>query len=172
MTIHDHILAHLHELLGERSTRERWYGAEATPTEKFALGKDLAVPFVATSGNNTWGAAIPIVGSRDDPAAKGTSSFHIHRINIEASSEDSTYMIRFLYGSTSLKEASNADRYTEKMIVATAAHPLAGGGRSITIRCQELRSRHHKVWAQVWNVTNLATLTFFIGCTFRDMFIV
>ena len=169
VNIHDHILADLHEIIGERATRERWWSAAAAPTEKNAIGKDLAVPFVATSGNDTWGVAIPVIGSRDDPAAKGTSSFHIHRINIVASSEDSTYMIRFLYGSTSLEEAAQAQRYTEKMVVATAAHPLAGGGRALTIRCQELQSRHHKVWCQVWNVTNLATLTFFLGCHGHDL---
>jgi len=75
-----------------------------------------------------------------------------------------TYVLRFLYGSQSLEEAVQAQRYTEKMMIATVAHPLVGQGNEITIRTDELRCRRHMVWAQGWNATNGATLDFFFGC--------
>jgi len=159
----DEIYALLVDVYEERNTRERWWGAAAAPTEKNAIAKTISVPFVATSGNDTWGPAIPIIGSRDDPAPKGSSYFHIHRINIEEVSSDTTWMFRLLYSNYSLEEAAQAQRYTEKLFASTVAVALLDHGRSFTIRSDVLHCGQCKVWAQVWNATNLATLEFYIG---------
>jgi len=168
MTIHDHIIEHLHELLGEWQTREIWWGAAVLPTEKNALARTASNPFVVTSGNNTWGPAILVVGSRDDPAPKGTSTFHIHRITVEGHSSNTTWLLRFLYGKESLEEAAQASRWTEALVIATATHPLAAAGAPVDLRFPELASRRYKVWCQAWNGTNLATIEFYVGCHGHD----
>ncbi|HUV67118.1 MAG TPA: hypothetical protein VMW24_24735 [Sedimentisphaerales bacterium] len=156
------------EVLGELETRERWWGSAAVPTEKNAIVKGVTNPFRVVSGNNAWGPVIQVIGSRDDPGPKGTSTYHLHRVMVAEQSTTTAWMPRFIFGYQSLKEAVYGHRWSEIMVIASVDNPHATAGAPIQIRIGNVPARQYKVWAQGWNATNLATLDFYIGCHGHD----
>jgi len=175
MTIYDDIIEGI-ATLDERlqflscyiNSPEWWWGEAAVPTSKNVIERNVDNPFRCISGNDTWGAAVLIVGPRDDPAPKLASRFHIHRIDVAAQSEVSTWRIRFLYGVESLEEAAQAQRWTETMVTAQVSLPIAAGGSPVPVQVPALPCRRAKVWAQAWNATNAATIDFYFGCYGHD----
>ena len=140
---------------------ELWWGAADAPNESNAIESNVDQPFVATSGNNTWGVAIPIIGSNDVPVKFWQTRYDLHRVAISAVDNGTPWKLRFLYGGQSLEEAAQARRWTETMSIAT------GIGSNIGAEPSELRFPiirvGWRVWAQVWNQTNLDTISFFVG---------
>ena len=57
----------VHEVEKHLHGRERWWGAVGAPDETNAIAATVTVPIVARSGANTWGTAIPICGTGDNP---------------------------------------------------------------------------------------------------------
>lgn len=140
---------------------ELWWGATAAPNQDNAIDANVNRPFQVISGNNTWGAAVPVVGRLDNPVKPWQTSFDMHRIAVAAVSNATAWRIRFLYSDQSLEEAAQALRYTMTMNIAT------GIGANVDGRPADLRMRPIPVgwivWAQGWNATGLATLDFFHG---------
>jgi len=119
-------------------------------------------PFVAISGDNTWGDAIPIVGSADDPTAVGDDSyFDLHHILISDSADATVYLMRLIYGTGTSGNAISAGQYSELLF-------LPGTGPKstpVTINVPMPRvAVGQKVWVQVWNATNLSEIDFFWKC--------
>jgi len=143
-------------------TYERWWGIAVAPTTKNCVLKGVTNPFVLTSGLDTWGPAVQVVGYQDKMGRRGSVKFDLHRIVVIAQSQESTYLMRFLYSEESLEEAAQAERWSEVPLTPTIDHPLAGSASPIdTFQPQVVVGT--MVWAQCWNVTNLATISFFEG---------
>ena len=140
---------------------EIWYGSVAAPTTTTAIDENVNRPYVALSGNNTWGPLIHVVGTEDRPVKPWKTSYAVHRIVIAAVSNATPFKIRLIYGGGTVEEAMAAIQWTETMTVAT------GIGNNIDGTPSDIRMRvlpvGYAVWAQVWNATNAAQLDFFVG---------
>ena len=149
------IETHLH-------SRERWWGAVAVPDETNAIEANVTRPFAATSGNDTWGAAIPILGTADDPTV-GLVKFDLHRLLITDIDADTTpWRVRIITGTGTSAAAIGAGDWTETMVIANAVPGNRAGGTPIDI--QSLRHDVGvKCWCSVWNDTAGEILSFFYG---------
>lgn len=148
---------HLHAL-------ERWWGAVAVPDEADAIEANVNRPFAAASGDNTWGVAIPILGTNDNPVLATDTLFDPHRVLVVDLDDDTTpWRLRFIYGTGTSADAINDGQWSEIMIVANAIPGnRAGGYPSDIIMCRHAVGI--KMWAQAWNDTDGEVLDFFYGC--------
>ena len=158
----DSLAYRVEELERHFHTEERWWGAVAIPGEANAIEANVARPFVVASGNDTWGVAIPILGSNDDPTSNTGVYFDPHRVVVvDFDGNETVWRIRFIWGAGTSGEAIAAGQWTEFMIINTAAGPRALGTPS-PMKCPRI-AIGRKMWAQAWNATNLDELTFFWG---------
>jgi len=143
---------------------ERWWGALAFPTETNAIEANVTRPFAATSGNDDWGAAIPICGTADNPVLGTDTLFDPHRVLIVDLDDDTTpWRFRIIFGTGTSAAAISAGQWTEIMITSNVVPGNKAGGVPANI----IMCRHAvgvKMWAQAWNDTNGEVLQFFYGC--------
>lgn len=142
---------HVHSVL-------RWWGALAVPDETNAIEANVDRPFVATSGNDTWGAAIPINGTADVPSLATDTEFDCHEVLVTDSDHATPYRLRLIYGTGTSAAAIGAGQWTELMFI-TASGPFAAGATAV-IRMPS-QTVGVKLWMQVWNATNASTVSFF-----------
>jgi hypothetical protein len=143
---------------------ERWWGAVAVPDETNAIESNVTRPFAATSGNDDWGAAIPIIGTADNPGITGLSTeFDVHELLITDLDDDTTpWKIRLIYGTGTSADAITAGQFSERMVQTNAVPGNRAGGRPVNFRMIVL-DVGTKAWAQSWNATLNETAEFFIG---------
>ena len=153
------------EVEGHFHTHERWCGILTTQSTvlwaRFADGK-IDTPFVATSGNNVYGAAIQCLGTGDTPVISGKTKFDVHRISVSAVSDTGTTFVRLTYGTGTQSAALTAGQYSEVAVFATST----GANRNSSpadVKMPRLVSGSHKVWAQALNTVNGATISFYLG---------
>jgi len=142
---------------------ERWWGALVAPDETNAIEANVNRPFVAASGDNTWGAAIPILGTDDNPVLATDAKFDIHRLLVTDLDDDTTpWRVRVIWGSGTSADAITAGQWTEMMTVTNAVPGNRAGGSPIDVimRREDIGV---KIWAQVWNDTDAEELSFFTG---------
>ena len=144
--------------------RERWWGAVAVPDETNAIDSNVDTPFAATSGNNTWGAAIPICGTADDPTpGDGDVKYDCHRIFVTDLDDDtSPWKFRIIWGTGTSAEGIAALDWTEVPVQSNAVP----GNRAGASPADVLMRRENvgvKLWAQAWNDTNGEIMSFFWG---------
>lgn len=142
---------------------ERWWGATGAPDETNAIDANLTVPFQATSGADEWGAAIPICGASDNPVLSGMTEFDPHRLIItDMDSETDAWRIRLIYGTGTSADAIAAGQWSEVMLISRIATGAISGGVPVDFRMPQI-SVGTKLWAQSWNDTEDAVLSFFWG---------
>jgi len=158
------ILEEVVEIERHFHTQERWWGAVAVPDETNAIEANVNRPFAATSGANTWGAAIPICGTDDNPVQAGDTLFDPHRILVVDLDDDTTpWRFRIIFGTGTSAQAIIDDQWSEIMVTSNVVPGNKAGGTPANI----LMCRHAvgvKMWAQAWNDTNGEVLDFFYGC--------
>lgn len=139
---------------------ERWWGAVGAPDETNAIDANVDTPFVATSGNDTWGTAIPICGTGDNPVLATDVKYDAHMILVTDTDHSTPYRIRFIYGTGTSAAAISAGQWSEGIFI-TAGGPFSSGvpaeGRMPRVDVGT------KLWVQVWNATNASTVSFFWG---------
>lgn len=139
----------------------RSWGAVAVPDETNAIESNVDNPFVATSGNNTWGAAIPILGTADNPVLDGMDEFDCREILVTDLDSDTTpWKFRIIWGTGTSGDAITAEQWTEEMVTTNAVPGNRAGGTSVSIRMPHL-DVGIKLWAQAWNDTLNEALSFF-----------
>ena len=142
---------------------ERWWGALAGPTETNAIEANVGRPFVAISGADTWGTAIPIKGSADNPVLTSQTTFDAHRIMVTDLDDDTTpWRLRIIWGTGTSGDAVTAGQWTEVMVMTNAVPGNRAGSSPVDIRMPNI-ALATKLWAQSWNDTNLEELSFFVG---------
>ena len=150
----------VHEIEKHFHVRERWWGAAAVPSETNAIDANVDTPFVATSGNDDWGTAIPICGTADNPVITTDVKFDAHMILVTDTDHTTPYRIRLIYGTGTSAAAISAGQWSEGMFI-TSGGPFSSGvpaeGRMPRIDVGS------KLWVQVWNETNASTVSFFWG---------
>lgn len=144
-------------------TLERWWGAVAVPDETNAIDANVTRDFVAISGNDDWGTAIPILGTADDPTPNGQLLFDAHRIIFtDLDDETDLWRFRIVFGYGTSGAAIAAGQWTEIPVIANAVPGNRAGGTAEDIKMIIL-SVGIKMWAQSWNDTNLEELSFQYG---------
>lgn len=151
----------VHEIEKHLHSREFWWGSDGSPDETTAIDANVDVPFVAISGNDTWGTAISIMGVDDIPANVGDVRFDARRVLVTDTEHATPYRMRFIWGSGTSANAISAGQWSEFMFI-TASGPFISG---TPVEMQMPRATvGEKLWAQVWNATNLSEVDFFYGC--------
>ena len=151
----------VHEIERHFHGRSRRWGAKAAPDETNAIEANVDRPFVAVSGNNTWGAAIPIVGSADTPVPSNAAAYYdLDHILIADTDHETPYRIRFIYGTGTSADAIAAEQWSEIVImVGTGPHSSPA---ALPIMMPRVAAGT-KCWLQAWNATNLSEVDFFHG---------
>lgn len=144
--------------------RSRMWGAVAVPDETNAIEANVDRPFVAISGANTWGAAIPVCGTDDVPVPSvDNAKFDLHKILVTDLDDDTTpWRIRFIWGTGTSADAITAEDWSENMVMSNAVPGNRAGGSPVLIMMRRV-DVGSKVWCQVWNDTNAEELSFFWG---------
>jgi len=144
--------------------RERWWGALAGPDETNAIEANVNRPFVAPSGDNTWGAAVPVLGTADDPTpGDGDTKFDMHRILATDLDNDTTpWRLRLIWGTGTSGDAITAGQWTEIMIMTNAVPGNRAGAVPVDVIMERL-DVGTIFWAQAWNDTDAKELSFFYG---------
>ena len=142
--------------------RERWWGALGAPDDTNAIDINVNRPFVAISGNDAWGTAISIMGTADDVGIGADPYFDPHRVLfVDFNGNATAWRVRFIWGTGTSGDAITAGQWSEIMVINAVAGPFAVG---VPSQIKHIRvAVGTKMWAQVWNATNLEELDFFYG---------
>lgn len=158
-----HLTEEVEEICQHFHNIERWWGAVAAPDETNAIEANVNRPFQATSGANTWGAAIPICGTADNPVLTGQVEFDAHRLLIvDIDSETDEWRLRIIWGDGTSADAITAGQWSEIPIIANAIPGNRAGGVPMPIRMLPV-AIGTKLWAQSWNDTLNEILQFTWG---------
>lgn len=153
----------VHELERHFHNVERWWGALAAPDETNAIEANVTRPFVAASGADTWGAAIPILGTDDNPVLATDVKFDIHRLLVTSlDDETDAWRIRIIWGTGTSGDAITAGQWSEIMLESNAVPGNRAGGQPVDVIMRR-EDVGVKLWAQVWNDTNSEEMSFFWG---------
>ena len=150
----------VHEIERHFHNRERFWGATGAPDETNAIAATVSVPFVAVSGNNTWGTAIPICGTADNPVIATDTKFDAHLVLVTDTDHATPYRMRIIYGTGTSADAITAGQWSEIMFI-TATGPFSSGV-PVDVKMPRVNVGS-KCWAQVWNATNGSNVDFFWG---------
>jgi hypothetical protein len=118
------------------------------------------------SGNNAWGAEEKLFGEDDtlvevgDDLVAGVISVFLPVAN----TSNTVYRVQFVWGTGTMLEGVASKQYMELMYLKAASNavftPRNLWGPIIPFFIDGLPV---KVWARLWNATNAATLSFFLG---------
>ncbi len=152
------VKTHLH-------SREHWCGKSGDQSGN-NWGADTLTPYRAISGNGVYGAdasdEAKVIGSADTPVVVGKTLFDLHRITVIAISSDTVYKLRVVWGTGTMAAAILADQMTEMMIITSTDKANKFGGAPFDIQTPRFAAST-KVWMQARNVTDDATVDFFVG---------
>jgi hypothetical protein len=132
---------------------EKWIGASAT--------EDNLTGYQCISGNNAFGAEVLLLDIANTPIEAGKTKFDLHRVVPVAVSVATAYLLRIVWGSGTFAAAITARQYTTVPFMGTGLGSNISGAASEVI-CKRIPAGY-KVWAQIKNATNLATMNFLIG---------
>ena len=148
-------------LLEYVNNREIWFGKKAVQTgtdwaEEFSL-----TPYQAISGNGNFGSdpgdEALVMGTEDTPIFTDQTHFKLARITVVNTSETSPYAFRIIWGTGTMADAIIAEQYTSLTLTydnfACVPFPMI----------MPQLANGYKIWIQCKNITDNATVDFFIG---------
>ena len=142
---------------------ERWWGSNGAATETNAIAATVTVPFAATSGNDTWGAAIPICGTADNPVLTDQTEFDPHNVLVvDLDDQTDAWRLRLIWGTGTSGDAITAEQWSEIMVISNAVPGNRAGGMPSDKRIPPI-AVGSKMWAQAWNDTNGEIIQFYWG---------
>ena len=172
-----YLIGDIHDVVVDNSTeieiveehlhnRERWYGKSADQSGTDWAAENLT-PYRVISGTNTWGAdendEAKVWGLGDGAEITGHTKMDIHRIFLSATSSNTPWRFRLIYGTGTMAAAINAGQYSSIIVAQDDTNPQQAVGVPVDILMQRVTFGTDKIWAQGWNATNNATLDFFVG---------
>lgn len=141
--------------------RERWFGKSADQSGNNWGTQASLTPYRAISGNNDFGQDggdyAKVIGTDDTPAITGMAIFDAHRILITASSKSTDWILRIIYGASTMVAEEALGNYSDVMVQE------ARKGAPIDIIMPRCACVTRKLWVRAKNVTDNATIDFFIG---------
>ena len=157
---HDSLAYIANEIEKHIHNMERWFGAAASPSgEAHVADDDSMTPFVMTSGNDTFGAWLQILGSNDTPNRSRMERIDVHRLLItDVGSNREITRIQIAAGSSG-GSALAAGNYTEIMITPEQ------NAKQEPVSMIDFRAVvGTKMWARCWvDGQNNSDVDFFIG---------
>ena len=150
----------VHEIEKHFHNRSRFWGAVAVPDETNAIDANVDTPFVAISGDDTWGVAIPICGSGDNPVLTTDTKFDAHLVLVTDTDHSTPYRMRVIYGNGTSLSAIADGQWSEFMFI-TSAGPFSSG-----VPAEVMMPRVDvgwNLWAQTWSATSGSNVDFFWG---------
>jgi hypothetical protein len=138
----------------------RFWGAVAVPDETNAIDANVDTPFVAVSGADTWGAAVPICGTADDATGGLGSKHDPHRLLVVDTDHATPYRLRIIYGTGTSADAISAGQWSEEMFITGGGPFVAGVPIDLIMHRVDVGT---KLWVQVWNATNGSNVDFYWG---------
>ena len=143
-------------------TKERWLGMKAVQTAT-DWADDTLNPFIAKSGNDTWGVGAgdeaQVLGTADTPIIADKEEFDIHSVMVTSTSSATVYKCRFIWGTGTMADAITAEQFSEWTYIREASN---GRGTMIDVRMPRLPA-DTQIWCQAWNATDDATISFLVG---------
>ncbi len=148
----------------------RWFG-KLNPQDAthwaVSMQDHLAQPYRAISGNGVYGAdpgdEAQLFGTADIPIA-GMVRGDFDEILITANSSNTVYLCRLVWGTGILADAVALGQYTEFPFFRAAADQVR---KVMIIPCEkvpiQIGGLDVKIWIQCQNVTDNATIDFFLG---------
>jgi len=147
------ILDETREIEHHLHNTEKWLGASAV--------EDSLTGYQCISGNGDYGAEVLLLDVANTPIETDKKFFDLHRIAPMTVSNANPYLLRVAWGNGTFAAAISARQYTTVPFVGTGLGSNVKGAPSDII-CKRIPVGY-KVWAQIKNGTNLATMTFLIG---------
>jgi hypothetical protein len=141
------------EIENHMHNNEKWIGASAV--------EDSLTGYQCISGNGAFGSEVLLLDTANTPIESGKLYFDLHRIMPIAVSNATLYLLRIVWGTGTFAAAVSARQYTTVPCIGTGVGANISASASNVI-CKRIASGT-KVWAQVKNATNLATINFIIG---------
>lgn len=146
-------------------SREYWFGISADQSGN-DWGADRLVAYQAISGNNGYGANLndeaKILGTDDSPIRTGGQFIDVHRILVVGVSENTEYKLRMVWGTGTLAAAIAANQVSTVMVKFDSVNPQLSAGVPVDVGMLPVATGN-KVWIQAWNVTDNATIDFYVG---------
>jgi hypothetical protein len=125
--------------------RERWLSKLAVPAGGKVAEYGM-IPFILTSGDNTWGAHVQLLDVNDTPSIPGFKFFDFHRVFVMNVDSTATYRVRFAYGTGTSAEAITALQYTDFIYRVNATNSDRGPVEVMTPRLLV----GTKMWGSIW----------------------
>ncbi|MGE5862879.1 MAG: hypothetical protein ACM31H_03830 [Nitrososphaerales archaeon] len=146
--------------------RARTFGISANQTGTNWCTEDRLVPFRAISGNNAYGGdandEAKVFGTTDTPFIVGQTLFDPGMLQVIAASNDTTYIIRFVWGTGTLADAIIAGQYSTTPNRFDSANPQETAFVRIDVGTDRI-AIGTKVWVQIKNATDNAWLDFYVN---------
>lgn len=157
------ILDETEEIEHHFHSKECWFGRHATQAANAWALKDTLGAYQLTAGTAmAYGDTMKILGSSDTPCTAGNRFFDLHEFFLTDASSDSTYAIRFIYGSTNASAAVAAGQSTTSIFRADSTNPQHSP--AVTQTVQQIRLPvGTKVWAQIKCKDNSETARILVG---------
>jgi len=139
---------------------ETSFGEAVSPSGETHVADRMAdSPFQVTSGNDTWGAWVQVLGSEDTPFRAGSIKFDLSYIHVIDSNDATIFKIQVGLGASGAA-ALAADDITELYYKRGAANNTAFQ----TLLLDKRKDCGTKAWARVWAVgVNAKTLELMFG---------
>jgi len=156
------VLARFEEIEGHLHNWERWLCAAAVPNGEVHVADRIGTgtaAFTLTSGNDTWGAWVQILGSSDTPVVAGHVKYDLHRMQVMVANTVAPYFLQVAFGS------SGAAAVTANTLSSLVVNPASNTDKTVALPllCKQQASGT-KAWARCWCLGNNAkTLTVMLG---------
>jgi len=170
--VEDSLAYKVNEIERHFHSRERWFGISGDQSVN-DWATDTLTPFVAISGNDTYGTdhtggagAVDeayVLGTDDTPAIGGMAKYDLHRILILDVDHSTVYKLRIVYGSVDRATSVSAGQYSEVTILFDAVSPTISAGSAIEIQMPRLTAGVDMVWIEAWNATDNSEIDFLVG---------
>lgn len=157
----DNVLDEIEIIESHIHGREHWFGISADQSGD-NWGSDTLLPFVVTSGDGDYKDKTKLLGTDDTPIITGETYFDLDRILVTGVSENTVYKIRIIWGTGTMIDAISNNQFTEVLVKFDSTDPQLSAGIPFDIVMPRL-TVGILVWAQVKNLVDDATLSFFIG---------
>jgi len=160
----DSLAYRVHEIDRHNHSWERWMCKAVTPTgthfaDRIGALAGSIVGFELTSGNDTWGTWLQILGSGDTPVVPGMVKYDLHKWTTITTDSITTWFIQLGFG------ASGAAAITAETLCSFVFVPASTSDRTTPITVQTKRQAAGTLaWARGWSVgANGKKATFMIG---------
>ena len=155
----------VHEIEKHFHSPERRLSKKGTQTATDWADEDTLTAYRAISGSGVYGAGATdealVIGTDDGPYVTGNVKFDLHRIFITALSNDTPFAVRIVWGTGTMDDAVTDGQYSHFVVQNNPTGNKAGGA-PIDVMMPRRTWGTDKVWIQVMNATDNATMDFFV----------